>query len=157
MVSDRGPAAREDDGFTLIELMIVVLIIAVLLAIAIPTFLGARTKANDRAVQSNLRSAHTIELVYYTDDQSFTDDPDLLGPLDSQIKWTNTLTDVALSTQIMYVELTTVNGSAAVVIGAKSDSGRCFWVRSIHDQNEPRFASNECLSTPDAASYSESW
>ncbi len=41
---------RGDDekGFTLIELMVVVLIIAILIAIAIPTFLGARNKANDR-------------------------------------------------------------------------------------------------------------
>ena len=38
---------RDDDqGFTLIELMVVVLIIAILLAIAIPTFLGAKNTAN---------------------------------------------------------------------------------------------------------------
>ena len=36
-----------EDGFTLIELMVVVLIIAILIAIAIPTFLGAQNKAKD--------------------------------------------------------------------------------------------------------------
>ncbi len=52
---------RDDDGFTLIELMVVVLIIAILIAIAIPTFLGARARAQDRAVQSNLRNGLPAE------------------------------------------------------------------------------------------------
>src|SRR5262249_6810525 len=45
-----------DEGFTLIELMVVVLIIAILIAIAIPTFLGARQRAQNRAAQSSLRN-----------------------------------------------------------------------------------------------------
>src|SRR3954471_22683225 len=63
---------RTEEGFTLIELMVVVLIIAILLAIAIPTFLGARGKAQDRAAQSNLRNALTAEKTYYTDNHAYT-------------------------------------------------------------------------------------
>ena len=59
---------REDDqGFTLIELMVVVLIIAILIAIAIPTFLGAQNRARDRAAQSDLRNAFTAAKSIATD------------------------------------------------------------------------------------------
>src|SRR5438067_7831376 len=63
---------HDEDGFTLIELMVVVLIIAILLAIAIPTFLGARTRANDRAAQSSLRNALTAAKTIFTDSQDYT-------------------------------------------------------------------------------------
>lgn len=62
---------REDEGFTLIELMVVVLIIAILLAIAIPTFLGARSRAQNRAAESNLRNALTAEKTAYSDQQLY--------------------------------------------------------------------------------------
>lgn len=64
---------KKDEGFTLIELMVVVLIIAILIAIAIPTFLGARERAQDRAAQSNLRNALTAEKVFYTDAEFYAD------------------------------------------------------------------------------------
>jgi type IV pilus assembly protein PilA len=69
---------RDEEGFTLIELMVVVLIIAILLAIAIPTFLGARTKAQDRAAQSNLRNALTAEKTFYVDNQKYSDNSEAI-------------------------------------------------------------------------------
>ena len=59
---------RDEDGFTLIELMVVVLIIAILIAIAVPTFLGAQDRARDRAAQSDLRNAMTAAKTIATDD-----------------------------------------------------------------------------------------
>ena len=62
----------EEEGFTLIELMVVVLIIAILIAIAIPTFIGAKGRAQDRAAQSSARNELTAAKTIFTDQQSYT-------------------------------------------------------------------------------------
>src|ERR1700730_586078 len=62
---------RHDEGFTLIELMVVLLIIAILLAIAIPTFLGVANSAGDRAAQSNLTNALTEVKALYQNSASY--------------------------------------------------------------------------------------
>ncbi|MDH3499239.1 MAG: prepilin-type N-terminal cleavage/methylation domain-containing protein [Acidimicrobiia bacterium] len=60
-------------GFTLVELMVVVLVIAILIAVAIPTFLGARTRAQDRTAQANLVTATKAQSSLAADRDSFTD------------------------------------------------------------------------------------
>jgi type IV pilus assembly protein PilA len=62
---------QNEEGFTLIELMVVVLIIAILMAIAIPTFLGASNSAKDSAVQQNIANSLTDSLAGYTSSQTF--------------------------------------------------------------------------------------
>jgi type IV pilus assembly protein PilA len=89
-------ARRQDDeqGFTLIELMVVVLIIAILIAIAIPTFLGARARAQDRAAQSDLRNGLTAEKTVYTDSQTYSSDTTTAGMkgVEASLDWGGKLT-----------------------------------------------------------------
>ena len=87
-----GEAAEA--GFTLIELMVVLLIIAILLAIAIPTFLGVANSAGDRAAQSNLTNALTEAKALYQNAATYSPSnvamlPSAFSSSAPEFSWTN--------------------------------------------------------------------
>jgi type IV pilus assembly protein PilA len=63
----RTPRTASEQGFSLIELMIVILVIGLMIAIAVPTFLGVRKRAADRATQSDIRTGLAAALTYYSE------------------------------------------------------------------------------------------
>ncbi|HUQ39562.1 MAG TPA: prepilin-type N-terminal cleavage/methylation domain-containing protein [Acidimicrobiales bacterium] len=127
--------SRREDGFTLIELMIVVLIIAILIAIAIPTFFGAQDRAGIRRTQTDLRNVLTTARVIATNhegrfvpDAGDADFAVTLGRLEPALAYTMIPAEVIDHRIGVWVD--TVNNE--VHLWAKSEPGEWFGVHATH-------------------------
>jgi|1186.fasta_scaffold370597_2 type IV pilus assembly protein PilA len=121
-------ASREREpeaGFTLIELMMVVLIIAILIAVLIPTFVGAKQRAQDRAMQTGMRNALTAAKVLYSDHADYTQ-----ATVAGLTAVEPSLTFVAAGSISPGPNVVSVNPTSAsyIVMAGQSRSGTCYFL-----------------------------
>jgi type IV pilus assembly protein PilA len=126
---DARAVRRSERGFTLIELMMVVLIIAILIAVTIPVFFGAANKAKDRATQTSVKTALKAAKGVYTDTTDYT----LATPaaLTAELG-AGSVSFVGAGVSPTGQNRVSVNGVSAsyIVLSAHSKSGNCFYASS---------------------------
>jgi type IV pilus assembly protein PilA len=109
---------RDESAFTLIELLVVLIIIGVLLAIAIPSYLGFEKSAQQTAAASDVRQAIPDAEAYYADHNSYTgmSAPELKTDYDSGL-------------------IVSASGSTGILEATPSADGKSYCISGVDNGN----------------------
>jgi type IV pilus assembly protein PilA len=127
----RQRMAQEESGFTLVELLVVMLILGLLAAIAIPAFFNQQSKAKDADAKAAVRTAETaMETFRVSHNGSYADANVTAGDADSLQEIESTLNDVG--TRLTLPAAPTDN-TYTVQVESEGDAGNLFQISRAAD------------------------
>ena len=154
---------REEEGFSMIELMVVVLIIAILIGIAVPTFLGMRQRAQDRAAQTSvILGLKTAKAIAVNDpvDTFATVSTAGLNAAEPSVVFLDGAVASASANQISTTIPDAGAGDQIFVAAVRSVSGACFYGRAFSNGGADfaRVDGADCTANNHAAAvFASSW
>ena len=127
MLQDMLKRIKKEEGFTLVELLIVVAIIAILAAIAIPQFSKYRTRAFVTELNSDLKNAYTASQAYLTDFPAETVNTVAKLQAGGYNPSSNIALEVATATMTQAAGSITLESSSAALNTAASNNASVTW------------------------------
>lgn len=141
-LGSRRRGLEQESGFTLIELMVVIVIIAVLLLIAIPSLFGARERANASAAKQRASTALKTQMALAADAKGYVADIDALNKAETSVTF-QPLPDGAQATEVAgVVYFRDVSADAVTVVARADGGGACYWAKVVN--GETFYAKGTC-------------
>jgi type IV pilus assembly protein PilA len=156
--SDRNsigtPSRNLEDGFSLVELALVLVVFGILVAIAVPTFLATRERANDRAAQSQARTALEVQQTHAMAAPRPTGAGALVADL-AAAEPSIHFDEFDAAAQVKGVVYVKLEAGDVVKLVSRSASGKCFWTRD--DSGITTYATTKCPVEPTERDFGRSW